>query len=33
MHSVTWIVVAVAQAISMQPPVTFLTGAELSARD
>src|SRR5712691_9662171 len=29
MHSVTWIVVAVAQAISMQPPVTFLKGAEL----
>jgi mannose-6-phosphate isomerase-like protein (cupin superfamily) len=29
MHSVAWIVVAVAQAISMQPPVTFLTGAEL----
>jgi mannose-6-phosphate isomerase-like protein (cupin superfamily) len=29
MHSVAWIVVALAQAISMQPPVTFLTGAEL----
>jgi len=29
MHSVAWILVAVAQIISMQPPVTFLTGAEL----
>src|SRR6266481_686130 len=29
MHSVAWIVVAVAQAISMPPPATFLTGAEL----
>jgi mannose-6-phosphate isomerase-like protein (cupin superfamily) len=29
MHSIAWLVVAIAQAISMQPPVTFLTGAEL----
>jgi len=29
MHSLAWIVVAVVEAVSMQPPVTFLTGAEL----
>jgi mannose-6-phosphate isomerase-like protein (cupin superfamily) len=29
MRSVAWLVVAVAQGISMQPPVIFLTGAEL----